>query len=91
MLNGILVKNGGGISLLAPWAVAAAVTCNFRGLTGSAAAGISEFQGGRAFIPVAFAFFMVFVGLTACAGVFGAGCFCGYIWLVLVGFLCSSF
>ncbi|MDO9326782.1 MAG: hypothetical protein Q7T80_17680 [Methanoregula sp.] len=65
----------------------AAGTCLFGGLAGSAAAGIAEFLGGRAFIPVAFAFLMVLVYLSAGTGVFGAGCFWGYGRLVLVGFL----
>jgi hypothetical protein len=70
--------------------VAAAVRCFFCFLAG-AAAGIAEFQGGRAFIPVAFALFMVLVDFTACAGVFGAVCFSGYCRLDLVGRLCSWF
>ena len=65
----------------------AAGTCLFGGLAGSAAAGIAEFLGGRAIIPVAFALFMVLVYLSAGAGVCGAGCFRGYSRLVLVGFL----
>jgi hypothetical protein len=64
----------------------AAVACFFTGIAGSATAGIAEFQGGRAFIPVAYALFMVLVYLPACAGVFDAVCFSGYCWLVLVGF-----
>jgi hypothetical protein len=54
--------------------VAAAVRCIFCFLAG-ATAGITKFQGGRAFIPVAFALFMVLVNFTACAGVFGGVCF----------------
>jgi len=77
-------------SLPAPWTVATAVRCIFCFLTG-AAAGIAEFQGGRAFIPVAFTFFMVLVNFTACAGVFGGARFFGYFRLVLVVFLCSGF
>jgi hypothetical protein len=57
----------------------------------SAAAGTGKFLGGRAFIPVAYALFMVLVNLSACAGVFGAVCFSGYFWLDLVGRLCSWF
>ncbi len=71
---------------MAPWAVTAAVACFFSGLAGPATAGIGKFLGGRAFIPVAFALFMVLVNLPACAGVFGAVCFSGYNRLVLVGF-----
>ena len=51
--------------------MSAAVACFYGGLTGPAAAGITEFLGGRAFIPVAYALFMVLVYFTACAGVFG--------------------
>jgi hypothetical protein len=75
------------ISLMAPWAVAAAVACFFGGLTGSATAGIAKFLGGRAFIPVAFALFVMLVGLTACAGMFSARCAGRYRRLSLVGFL----
>ena len=57
---------------MAPWAMTAAVACFFSGFTGSAAAGIAEFLGGRAFIPVAFTLFMVFVDFATCAGMFGA-------------------
>jgi len=39
--------------LLAPWSVTAAAPCTIRGLAGSAAAGITEFPRGRAFLPVA--------------------------------------
>ena len=76
---------------MAPWAVTAAVAYFFGGLAGSATAGIGKFLGGRAFIPVAFALFMVFVNLPACAGVPGAVGFRGYCRLVLVGRLCSWF
>jgi len=69
----------------------AAVACFFSGIAGTAAAGITEFLGGRAFIPVAYALFMVFVNLPACAGAFGAVCISGYSWLVLGGFWCSGF
>ncbi|MDO9036592.1 MAG: hypothetical protein Q7U51_15520 [Methanoregula sp.] len=71
--------------------VPATVACFFSGLAGPAAAGIVKFQGGRAFIPVAYALFMVLVDLPACAGVPGAVCFSGYCWLVLVDFVCSWF
>ena len=75
---------------MAPWAVAAAVACFFCRLAGSAAAGIAEFLGGRAFIPVAFTLFMVFVDFATCAGMSGAVCTSGYR-LILVGFVCSRF
>ena len=71
--------------------MSATVLCFFSGLTGSAATGIAEFLDGRAFIPVAYPFFMVLVDLTTCAGVFGAACFSGYSWMVLVGFVCRRF
>jgi hypothetical protein len=71
--------------------VPAAVACFFSGLAGPAAAGIAKFLGRRAFIPVAYALFMVFVDLPACAGVSGAVCSCGYCWLVLVDGLFSWF
>jgi hypothetical protein len=58
--------------LMAPWAVAAAVACNFRVLTGSAAAGISEFQRGRAFFTVAWGARTVLVRFAAGTGVFGS-------------------
>ena len=58
---------------MAPWAMTAAVACNFRVLTGSAAAGIAEFLGGRTFFPVAYAIFMVLMGFTADTGVHGGG------------------
>ena len=76
---------------MAAWSMPAAVACFFTGIAGSTAAGIGKFLGGRAFIPVAYAVFMVLVDLPACAGVFGAVCFSGYCWLVLVGFLCNWF
>ena len=53
--------------------MAAAGTGLFCGFAGSAAAGVAEFLGGRAFLPVAYALFMVLVGFTACAGVEGRG------------------
>ena len=71
--------------------MSAAVACFFSGFAGPAAAGIAEFQGRRAFIPVAFTIFMVLVNFTACAGVFGGARFFGYFRLVLVVFLCSGF
>lgn len=71
--------------------MSAAVACFFSGLAGPAATGIAEFLGRRAFIPVAYALFMVLVNFTACAGVFGAGCSCGYRRLDLAGFLCCLF
>ena len=71
--------------------VSAAVACFFSGLAGPAAAGIAEFLGRRAFIPVAYALFMVFVNFTAGAGVLGSLCSCGCSCLVLVGFLCCWF
>lgn len=74
---------------MAPWAVTAAVACFFSGLAGPTAAGIGKFLGGRAFVPVAFAFFMVLVDLPACAGMFSAVCFSGYCRLILVGRMCS--
>jgi hypothetical protein len=73
--------------LVAPWTVAAAVACFFCLLAGSAAAGISKFLGGRAFIPVAFALFVMLVGFAAGAGVFSAGCAGGNCRLGFVGFL----
>jgi hypothetical protein len=54
----------------------AAVACVDYGLTGSTAAGIAEFQGGRAGIPVAAVAFMVLVRFTAGAGVFGGASLC---------------
>ena len=54
---------------LAPGPVTAAVTCNFRGLAGSAAAGIAEFLRGRAFLPVAGGSSPVPVLFAACTGV----------------------
>ena len=83
-------KKRGQYSLVAPWAMAAAVTCFFGSLAGSATAGIAEFLGGRAFIPVAFTLFMVFVDFATCAGMFGAVCTFGYR-LALVGLVCSWF
>jgi len=77
--------------LMTAWSMTAAVACLFSGLAGPAAAGIAEFLNGRAFIPVAYALFMVLVYLTACAGVFGGACSCGFFRLVLVGRLCSGF
>jgi hypothetical protein len=59
----------------------AAVTGFFGCLAGPAAAGVAEFQGGRAGIPVACALFMVLVFFATCAGVFGAGRL-GRCWLV---------
>jgi hypothetical protein len=66
---------------MAPGPMATAVTCLFCGLAGSAAAGIAEFQGGRAGIPVAGGSRNLLVLLTACAGMEGGGFF------VVVGFL----
>jgi hypothetical protein len=57
---------------MAPWAVAAAVACNFRVLTGSAAAGISEFQRGCAFFTVTGGARAVFVHFATGTGVFGS-------------------
>jgi hypothetical protein len=68
-----MAGTGSDAESLAPGPVTAAVTCNFRRLTGSAAAGISEFQGGRAGIPVAGGTRNVLVLLTAGAGVQGGG------------------
>jgi hypothetical protein len=51
----------------------AAVACFFGGLTGSAAAGISEFQGGRAGIPVAGGAREILVLLATGAGVQSGG------------------
>jgi hypothetical protein len=53
--------------------MAAGVTCNFRGLAGSAATGIAEFLRGRAGIPVAGGTRKVFVLLATGAGVQGGG------------------
>jgi hypothetical protein len=50
-----------------------AVACFFGSLTGSAAAGISEFQGGRAGIPVAGGAREIFMLLAAGTGVQGGG------------------
>jgi len=58
---------------MAPGPVTAAVTCNFPGLAGSAAAGIAEFQGGRAGIPVARRSRAFLVLLATGAGVQGGG------------------
>ena len=71
--------------------VPATVACFFSGLSGPAAAGIAKFFGGRAFLPVAYAFFMLLVALPQCAGVPGAVYFSGHRWLVLVDFVCSCF
>jgi hypothetical protein len=48
----------------------AAVGCAVRSIIGLAAAGITEFQGGRAGFPVADLSCFLFVYLTTCAGVF---------------------
>jgi hypothetical protein len=58
---------------MAPGPVTAAGTCRFAGLAGSAAAGITELQGGRAGIPVAGGTRNFFVLLTAGAGMQGGG------------------
>jgi hypothetical protein len=58
--------------LMAPRAMAAPVACFFRGLTGSAAAGISEFQSGRAFFTVAGRARTLLVRFAAGTGVFGS-------------------
>jgi hypothetical protein len=52
--------------------MAAAVACNFRVLTGSAAAGISEFQSRRAFFTVAGRAGTVLVRFAAGTGMFGS-------------------
>jgi hypothetical protein len=72
--------------------MSAAVACGVCSLTGSAAAGICEFHGGRAGILMAAITSMLFVFFTARAGVFcgrvslnGCNCFIG------VGFGCSLF
>lgn len=56
---------------MAPWPVAAAVACFLTGRTGSAAAGVTEFFGGRAFVTVARAARAVLVLFSTCAGVEG--------------------
>jgi hypothetical protein len=71
--------------------MSATVLCFFSGLAGPAATGIAEFLFRRAFIAVAYPFFMVLVDLTACAGVSGGACSCEFLRLVLAGFLCSLF
>ena len=48
----------------------APVGCVLHSIIGLAAAGISEFQGGRAGVPVADISGILFVFFTACAGVF---------------------
>jgi len=58
-------------SLLASRPVTAAVTCLFCSFAGSAATGIAELPGGRAFITVAFAHFMMLVRFSAGTGVEG--------------------
>jgi len=73
---------------MAPGAVAAAVAGFFCGLTGSAAAGIAEFQVRRAGIPVAGRTRNFLVLLAAGAGMQGGG------FLIVAGFsgiagLCS--
>jgi len=50
--------------------VPAAVALDICRFTGLAAAGISEFQGGRAGLPVAHMTFTVLVLFTTCTGVF---------------------
>jgi hypothetical protein len=72
------------LSLLASRPVAAAGTCNFRSLAGSAAAGIAEFQVGRAGFPVAGGTREFLVLFSAGAGVQGGGFlfmagFCGIV------------
>ena len=69
---------------MAPWPMAAGVTCNRISLAGSAAAGLSEFLGRRAFIPVAFALFVLLVCFTAGAGMQGSSI--GRV----VGFFCIA-
>jgi len=64
--------------------MAAGVTCNFRSLAGSTAAGIAEFLRGRAGIPVAGGTRKVFVLLATGAGVQGGG------FVLVIGFLCSA-
>ena len=56
--------------LLTARSMPAAVGCAVRSIIGLAAAGITEFQGGRAGFPVADISGILFVYLTACAGVF---------------------
>jgi len=46
------------------------VGCAVRSIIGLTAAGITEFQGGRAGFPVADISCILFVYLTTCAGVF---------------------
>jgi hypothetical protein len=63
-----------------------ALACFFGGLTGSAAAGISEFQGGRAGISVAGGAREILVLLAAGACVFGSTVLAiEYIVLIIAG------
>ena len=58
------------VPLLTARSMPAAVGCAVRSIIGLAAAGITEFQGGRAGFPVADISCFLFVYFTACAGVF---------------------
>jgi hypothetical protein len=80
MFRNFLAGTGSAAESVAPGPVAAAVTCNFRSLTGSAATGIAEFLRGRAFLPVAGGTRKLFVLLAAGAGVQGDG------FILVVGF-----
>ena len=69
---------------MAPGPVATAGTCNFRGLAGSAAAGLAKFHVGRAGVPVAGGTREFLVLFSAGAGVQGGGFlfmagFCGIV------------
>jgi len=65
--------------------VPAGVACIFCLLFGLAAAGIAEFQGGRAGFPVADLSFGLFVFLTARAGVFIDAPASSSDWFLVVG------
>ena len=65
----------------------AVVGCDLHSIIGLAAAGISEFQGGRAGVPVADISGILFVFFTARAGVFiDASSLYWGSWFIVVGF-----
>jgi hypothetical protein len=81
-----MAKIGYDTGSLAPRPMAAAVACFFGGLTGSAAAGIAEFFGRRAFFTVAGGARAVRVRFAAGTGVFGSTVLViEYIVLVIAG------
>jgi len=75
------------VRLVTARSMSAAGTCFVCGFARPTAAGIPEFQGGHAGIPVAAVAFTGFMVFTACAGVFSAALlWCGCRWMILDGF-----